>query len=430
MLAPGWTDYALRLPYQAYDVTALLNEGSNAIGVLLGDGWYCGYFGFESKRSGAHYGNQPQLLAQLHLRYRDGVTETVATDATWRANWGKIMHADPLMGVSHITGLDPAGWDEARFDDRRWYQVRTRDRDAVNIVADPGPPIRTTEIVPARSVASIDDETVIVDFGQNLTGWVRINVDAATSHRIVVRHGEMLDPDGHLYVENLRTARQIDEFVTAGGAEVLEPCFTWHGFRYAEVTGYPGTLSQIDIAAVVVHSDVSETGTFTCSDPIANQLHSNIDWSLRGNFVSVPTDCPQRDERLGWLGDAQIFARTAAYRRDVLAFYDKWLDDVVDAQRDSGAFSDMAPNLGLEWCAAPAWGDAGVIVPWTLYKMYATLRPARRCYDAMVRWMDFIAAGNQDHLRTNDLGNNYGDWLAPGRDKTPARAIGHGVLGV
>jgi len=423
VLAPGWTDYAIRLQYQAYDVTAQLNVGANAIGVMLGDGWYCGFFGFESKRSGAHYGDHPELLAQLHLQYRNGVSESIATDASWKANWGKILHADPLMGVSNYNGLDPTGWDGPGFDDRRWYAVRTRDRDATNIVADPGPPIRVTEIIAPSSMAHIDADTVIVDFGQNLTGWLRITVDDATSHHISVRHGEMLDADGRLYVENLRTARQRDEYVTSSGSEVLEPSFTWHGFRYAEITGYPGTLAAKDVSAVVVHSDVAEAGTFACSDPIANQLHANIDWSLRGNFLSVPTDCPQRDERLGWLGDAQVFARTATYRRDVLAFFDKWLDDVIDAQRDSGAFADMAPRLGLEWCGAPAWGDAGVIVPWTLYKMYGTLRPASRCYDAMVRWMDFIAQGNPEHLRTNDLGNNYGDWLAPSRDETPRELL-------
>jgi alpha-L-rhamnosidase len=229
----------------------------------------------------------------------------------------------------------------------------------------------------------------------------------------------MLDADGHLYVDNLRTARQTDELWTSGGQEVFEPHFTWHGFRYVEVTGYPGTLAPERISALVVHSDMEVAGSFESSDPVVDRLHANIDWSLRSNFISVPTDCPQRDERLGWLGDAQIFARTAAYLRDVVAFFDKWLDDVMDAQMPSGAFTDMAPRPGLTWCGAPGWGDAGVIVPWTLYKMYGTLRPAARCYDAMTRWMEFIWAGNPDHLRSRELGNDYGDWLAPDGDATP-----------
>jgi alpha-L-rhamnosidase len=419
VLTPGWTDYSVRLQYQAYDVTSMLCSGSNAMGAMLGDGWYCGYFGFRPKRSGAHYGEHPELLAQLYLRYLDGTSEWIATDKSWKTNWGEIMHADPLMGECHFSGLDPTGWDTAGFDDERWFPVLARGRDTTSIVADPGPPIRITDVIAPRSLRPIESGKTIVDFGQNLTGWLRIKVDAEGGRTVRIRHGEALDANGHLYVENLRTARQIDEFVTSGGPQVLEPHFTWHGFRYAEVTGYPGTLSAEDISALVVHSDVEVAGTFECSDPIVNQLHTNIDWSLRGNFISVPTDCPQRDERLVWLGDAQIFVRTAAYRRDVLAFFDKWLDDVTDAQLESGAFTDIAPNLGLQWCGAPAWGDAGVVVPWTLYKMYGALQPAARCYDAMSKWMEFIAGGNSGHLRTRHLGNNYGDWLAPGRDETP-----------
>jgi alpha-L-rhamnosidase len=419
VLTPGWTDYSVRNQYQAYDVTDLLLPGANAIGVLLGDGWYSGYFGFRPKRSGAHYGDHPELLAQLRLCYRDGTSELIVTDSSWRANWGAILHADPLMGELQCSGLHPDGWDKAGFDGHGWRPVVTRPRDEAALVADPGPPVLVVEVLAPHEITPVEDGRVIVDFGQNLTGWVRIDVESSGGDKIRVRHGEMLDADGHLYVENLRTARQTDEFWTSGGSEIFEPHFTWHGFRYVEVEGYPGTLSPESISARVVHSDIEVTGIFQCSDPVVNQLHSNIDWSLRSNFLSVPTDCPQRDERLGWLGDAQIFVRTAAYLREVLAFFDKWLDDVVDAQRDSGAFTDVAPRLGLDWCGAPAWGDAGVIVPWTLYKMYGTLRPAARCYDAMSRWMEFLVGGNPDHLRSRGLGNDYGDWLAPDGDQTP-----------
>ena len=419
VLAPGWTDYGARIQYQAYDVTAMLSPGANAIGALLGDGWYSGYFGFQPKRSGAHYGDHRELLAQLHLHYRNGTSEWVVTDGSWKANWGAILHADPLMGELQCSGLDPTGWDGAGFDDNGWRPVVARSQDQTAIVADPGPAVRVTEEVAPHALAPIEDGKVIVDFGQNLTGWLRVAVTGGGGETIRLRHGEVLDAAGHLYVDNLRTARQTDEFWTSGGPEVFEPHFTWHGFRYVEVAGYPGMLAPESISAQVVHSDVEVTGTFGCSDPVVNQLHANIDWGLRGNFISVPTDCPQRDERLGWLGDAQVFARTATYLRNVLAFFDKWLDDVLDAQMESGAFTDVAPRLGLAWCGAPGWGDAGVIVPWTLYKMYGTLGPAARCYDAMTRWMEFIEAGNRDHLRTRELGNNYGDWLAPDGDDTP-----------
>jgi alpha-L-rhamnosidase len=423
VLAPGWTDYARRIQYQAFDVTAMLVPGTNAIGVLLGDGWYCGYFGSRPKRSGAHYGEHPELLAQLRLDYRGGGSEWLVTDRDWKANWGAILHADPLMGELQCSGLHPVGWDGADFDDDRWPPVVARARDHTLIVPDPGPPVRVTEELPPLLITCDDDGSVIVDFGQNLAGWIRLSVFGTGGDTIRIRHGEMLDAEGHLYVDNLRTARQTDEYWTSGGPETFEPHFTWHGFRYVEVTGYPGTLAPENISAQVVHSEMEETGTFECSDPAVNQLHSNIDWGLRSNFSSVPTDCPQRDERLGWLGDAQIFARTATYLRDVLAFFDKWLDDVMDAQRDSGAFTDFAPHLGVEWSGAPAWGDAGVIVPWTLYKMYGSLRPAGRCYAAMGRWMEYIGAGNPDHLRSRQLGNNYGDWLAPDRDDTPGELL-------
>jgi alpha-L-rhamnosidase len=420
VLAPGWTDYAVRIQYQAHDVTEMLEPGTNAMGALVGDGWYSGYFGFQPKRSGAHYGDHPELLAQLHLRYLDGTSEWIVTDRSWKANWGAILHADPLMGELLYPGLHPVGWDEAGFDDRRWYPVAARPHDqAAAIVADPGPAIRVTEELTPRSIVPVEDGGFVIDFGQNLTGWIRLVVDGAGGETIRIRHGEMLDTDGRLYVDNLRTARQTDEFWTSGGPEVFEPHFTWHGFRYVEVAGHPGPLTSEDVTACVVHSDIEVTGVFECSDPVVNQLHANIDWSLRGNFLSVPTDCPQRDERLGWLGDAQVFARTATYVRDVLTFFDKWLDDVMDAQLDSGAFTDMAPSLGLPWFGAPAWGDAGVIIPWTLFKMYGSLGPTARCYGAMSRWMEFISAGNPDQLRTRELGNDYGDWLAPDGDATP-----------
>ncbi|HUC06248.1 MAG TPA: family 78 glycoside hydrolase catalytic domain, partial [Acidimicrobiales bacterium] len=423
VLAPGWTDYAQRLAYQAYDVTTLVAPGTNAIGLLLGTGWYCGYFGSHPKRRGAHYGDHPEVLAQLHLVYRDGTSEWVLTDASWKANWGAILHADPLMGERQYPALDPQGWDRAGFDDSRWFGVAVGPRDATPIVADPGPAVRVTETLAARTVTEGPGGTQIVDFGQNLTGWVRLQVEGGGGEQIRLRHGEMLGPDGELYVENLRTARQTDELWTSAGTDVFEPHFTWHGFRYTEVSGHHTALDPADICARVVGSDLAPTGTFECSDAGTNQLHANIDWGLRGNFLSIPTDCPQRDERLGWLGDAQIFARTATYLRDVLAFFDKWLDDVTDAQHPSGAFSDFAPSVRMPWGGAPAWADAGVIVPWTLWKMYGTLRPARRADDAMRRWMDFVASSNPDLLRTNDLGNNYGDWLAPGRDETPRELL-------
>jgi alpha-L-rhamnosidase len=418
VLAPGWTDYDQRIQYQTYDVTGLLREGENVLGALVADGWYSGFVGFDAKRAGTHYGNAPEFLAQLVIEFGDGTDQWIVTDGQWQASFGAIRHADLLMGERQNLALEPRGWDLPGFDAGSWSEVRCRARDAVPLVADPGPPIRVTQEIAPRSVSVDRAGRHIVDFGQNLPGWLRVQVDAPAGTCIRIRHAEVLDEDGSLYTDNLRTARQADEFTTAGGPEVLEPRFTLHGFRYAEISGYPGELDPAAIVARVVHSDIAAAGAFESSAPWLNQLFANIDWGQRGNFISVPTDCPQRDERLGWLGDAQIFVRTASYNRDVAAFFGKWMDDVADAQAPSGAFPDIAPRLNLDWAGAPAWGDAGVIVPWTLYRMYGDRGILQRHLGAMTAWMDFLERGNPDYLRSRELGNNYNDWLAPGDDDT------------
>jgi alpha-L-rhamnosidase len=419
VLTPGWTDYRKRILYQAYDVTGLLGPGENVIAAILADGWYAGFVGFDAKRAGAHYGTSPELLAQLVIVFRDGTSEWVVTDEHWQAGSGAIQHADLLMGERHDLRLEPHGWDAPGFDAAGWRPVACRKRDSRPLVADPGPPIRVIEDLEPVTITRDAQERQIIDFGQNLTGWVRISVDGPAGVAVRVRHAEVLAGDGSIYTENLRTARQADEFTTSGGPEVLEPRFTQHGFRYAEVTGYPGGLDPADVTARVVHSDIPATGSFDCAEPWLGRLFRNIDWGQRGNFISVPTDCPQRDERLGWLGDAQIFARTACYNRDVAAFFGKWLDDVADAQLPSGAFPDIAPRLSRSGTGAPAWADAGVIVPWTVWKMYGDRGILQRHFGAMTAWMDFLEQANPDYLRARELGNSYNDWLAPGDDDTP-----------
>ena len=426
-LTPGWTDYDRRLAYQTYDVTALLAPGENVLGAVLADGWYAGFVGFDAKRAGAHYGPAPELLAQLVITFADGSEQVIGTDSSWRGRFAAVRHADLLMGERHDARLEPDGWDAAGFDVDAgavgWRAVRCRDRDQRPLVADPGPPIRVTEEIAPAGLRRHPDGKVIVDFGQNLTGWVRLRADAPAGTVIRVRHAEVLDADGLLYTDNLRTARQVDEYLTDAGPAVLEPRFTLHGFRYAEITGWPGELTTADVTARVVHSDIARTGSFECSADWLDRLFHAVDWGQRSNFISVPTDCPQRDERLGWLGDAQIFARTACYNRDVAAFYGKWLDDVADAQFPSGAFPDIAPRLNIPWAGAPAWADAGVIVPWTVWKMYGDLGLLERHWRPMTAWMDFVERGNPGHLRTADLGNSYNDWLSPGRDDTPPELL-------
>ena len=328
-----------------------------------------------------------------------------------------------MMGECQDLRQEPRGWDAPGYDATSWRAVRSRGRDSRPLVADPGPPIRVTQEIRPVVMTSYASGPQIIDFGQNLTGWVRIKIDGSPGTCIRVRHAEVLAGDGTLYTENLRTARQTDEFITSGGPEILEPHFTIHGFRYAEVTGYPGDLDAADVTARVVHSDIGPTGSFSCSENWLDQLVRNIDWGQRGNFISVPTDCPQRDERLGWLGDAQVFARTACYNRDVAAFFGKWLDDVADAQLPSGAFTDVAPLLSFPGAGAAAWGDAGVIIPWTVWKMYGDAGLLQRHFGAMTAWMDFIERANPDYLRTRGLGNSYNDWLAPGADDTPRELL-------
>ncbi len=423
VLAPGWTDYSRRLLYQTYDVTDLLVEGENVIGAIVADGWACGFFGFDSKRPGAHYAREPQLLAQLVAHFGDGSEQRVVTDGGWTSATGAIVYADLLMGERRDPARAPRDWDRPGYDAAGWLPASCHERGAARLVADPGPPVVIAEELPAQSVGGPVGDELIVDFGQNLAGWCRLRVDGPAGRLVRVRHAEVLAPDGSLYVDNLRTARQTDMFTTSGGEELLEPRFTLHGFRYAGISGLVNTVTPRDVIACVVHSDTPRTGSFQCSSPAINKLFTNIDWGQRGNFISIPTDCPQRDERLGWLGDAQIFVRTAAYNRDVASFFSKWLDDVSDAQLPSGAFTDFAPRLNHAATAAPAWGDAGVIVPWTIYKMYGDTGVLERNFQAMAAWMDFLDKANPDRLRTHQLGANYGDWLAPKGDLTPRELL-------
>ena len=425
VLAPGWTDYRERIQYQTYDVTRLLAQGQNALSAVLGDGWYAGFVGFDPKRRGAHYGSEPRLLAQLEVEYADGTTQTVVSDGSWKSSTGPILYSDFLVGESYEARREMAGWSEPGFDESEWYPVGVEELGSTPLVAQPDEGVRVTEEVPAKAVTQPKTGVYVFDMGQNMVGWVRLKVEGEAGTEVTLRHAEALDPDGTIYTTNLRFARATDRYVLKGGGEeVYEPRFTFHGFRYVEVTGYPGEPPLEAITGRVVHSATSPAGSFECSSTMVNSLQSNIVWGQRGNFLSVPTDCPQRDERLGWMGDAQIFVRTAAFNMDVAAFFEKWMVDVEDAQSPGGAFPDVAPLFGERSEAflkkgSPAWGDAGVIVPWTIYKTYDDTRIVKRHYDAMRRWMEYVREANPDLLRRNKLGNNYGDWLSPKGDYTP-----------
>ncbi len=391
VLAPGWTDYAKRMLYQTYDVTGLLTPGENVVAAIVADGWACSFYGEDPKHPGAHYAGEPQLLLQLEMTFTDGSERRLVTNDEWRSSTGTVVYADLIMGERREHDREPEGWDRPGYDASGWRGVSCGEAEHCLLVADPGPPVRVTEDLPPRRMDRGPAGELVVDFGQNLTGWCRLTVEEPLGTDIRVRHGEVLGPDGGLYVDNLGTARQADSYTTVGGRQVLEPRFTFHGFRYAEITGLSGDLGAGAITACAVGSDIPRTGYFECSQADVNRLFANIDWGQRDNFLSIPTDCPQRNERLGWLGDAQIFVRTAAYNRDVASFFSKWLDDVTDAQLPSGAFPDFAPLLGHNRPGAPAWGDAGVVVPWTIYKMYGDRGLLERKFEAMTAWMDFLS---------------------------------------
>ena len=429
VLAPGWTDYHRRVQYQTYDVTPLLAEGQNALGAVLGDGWFAGFVGFDPKHRGALYGPRPQLLAQLNVEYEDGTTASLATEGSWRCSTGPILFSDLLMGEAYDARREMPGWAESGFDDSGWYGVEVEEIGDTNLVAQPDEGIRVTEELEAKTVTEPESGRYVLDLGRNMVGWVRLKVEGKAGTEVILRHAEALNPDGTIYTTNLRSARATDRYVLGGdGEEIYEPRFTFHGFRYVEITGYPGEPPPGAVTGRVVHSATPPSGSFECSSRMVNKLQENIVWGQRGNFLSVPTDCPQRDERLGWMGDAQVFVRTASFNMDVAAFFEKWMTDVEDAQSPEGAFPDVAPLPGgsglidLRW-GAPAWGDAGVIVPWTIYRTYDDTRIVERHYDAMTRWMEYLHEANPDLIRKNRMGNNYGDWLSPKGDHTPKHLL-------
>ncbi|WP_051342310.1 alpha-L-rhamnosidase [Pseudonocardia spinosispora] len=413
-LTPGWTDYRHRIQYQTYDVTDLLRGGENVLGAVVADGWWSGYVGFDARHQAMHYGTAPRFLAQLVLRGADGETLLV-TDGNWREHPGAIQYSDLLMGEQVDAREDTPGWRLPGYDDSAWPRAVVLDTDTSTLVATGDEPVRATQELPARRITE-RAEGFVVDFGQNLAGRVRLVVRGARAgQRVQLRHGELLDDDGALYTDNLRSAEATDIYYARGSqVETFEPLFTTHGFRWIEVSGYPGDLDPADVTAIVLHSDTEFVGTFDCDNELVNRLQSNIRWSQRGNFVSVPTDCPQRDERLGWLADAHIFAPTASLNADTAAFYRRWMLDVLSGCTAEGAFPDVAPNM-TQWLrqrqGAPAWGDGGVLIPWLLMREYGDRDTLSACFGAMGAWVDYVHRFNPDLVWRHRRGNDYGDWL-------------------
>lgn len=405
---PGWTDYNTRVYYNTYDVTDLLYEGNNTIGAILADGWYAGYIGYRGKRE--HYGSKTCLLIRFEIEYSNGSRQIVVTDKSWRATYGPHLEADFLMGETYDARKEMPGWDTPAFDDSAWDEVAVTEGIESKIQSYPGVTVRKIVEIKVVKLTEPKKEVYVFDMGQNFAGWARLKVKGKAGTKVVMRFAEVLNPDGTIYTDNLRSARCTDTYILNGrGPELWEPRFTYHGFRYVELTGYPGKPPIDAITGIVAHSDIPQVGSFECSSSMVNQLNSNIVWSQRSNFIEVPTDCPQRDERLGWTGDAQIFIRTATYNMDVVAFFTKWLVDLEDAQSKEGAFPDVAPRKVAIGDGTAAWGDAGVICPFTIYQIYGDKRIIERHYESMKRWIAYLQKHSNNLLRPAE---GYGDWVS------------------
>jgi len=415
VMAPGWTSYHHRLRYQTFDVTELLHEGQNAIGAMLGDGWFRGRLGFGGGRP-AIYGDRIALLAQLEVEYTDGATERIVTDETWRANRGPILTNDIYDGEAYDARLEEPGWSEPAYDDHDWAGVRAVEWDFATLFAPLGPPVRRIELVAPKEIFLSPSGRTLIDFGQNLVGWLRLTVSGPAGQTITLRHAEVLE-NGELGTRPLRHAKATDHYTLRGSnngdQEIWEPRFTFHGFRYAEVEGWPGELKSENIRAVVCHSDMERTGWFDCSDPLINRLHENVVWGMRGNFLDVPTDCPQRDERLGWTGDIQVFSPTASFLFDAAGFLASWLADLAAEQKVTGVVPFVVPDVMARVTPpAAAWGDAAVVVPWVLCQRFGDVKILADQFESMCAWVDLIEriAGEN---RLWDQGFQFGDWLDP-----------------
>jgi alpha-L-rhamnosidase len=413
VMAPGWTSYDHRLRYQTFDVTGLLRPGPNALGVILADGWFRGRLGVRGGRRNL-YGDRLALIAQLEITYADGTTERLVTDAAWRATTGPLRASDIYDGETYDARLEQPGWSAAGFDDAAWSGVRLLERNCATLVAASGPPVRRIDAREPIAITVSPSGRTLLDFGQNLVGRLRLTARGAAGDAITLRHAEVLE-HGELCVRPLRYAAATDRYTLAGGAvETWEPRFTFHGFRYAEVDGWPGELTPGAITALVCHSDMARTGWFECSDPLLNRFHENVVWSMRGNFFDIPTDCPQRDERLGWTGDLQVFAPAACFLYDVAGFLRSWLADLaVEARTAGGVVPVVVPYMLPRpvWPAA-AWGDAVAIVPWVLYERYGDAQFLADHFSDMAAWVDAVAAA-AGPTRIWDSGEQFGDWLDP-----------------
>lgn len=410
VFTPGWTSYNKRLQYQVYDVTALLQPGANSVGAMLADGWYRGSLAWEN--NWGIWGKKLGLLCQLKITFTDGSEQLVVTDNSWKGSQdGPVTAAGIYDGETYDARRELKGWSNAGFNDGQWQAVAVADAAKDNLVAQQTVPVRRIQELKPIRIFKTPGGLLVADFGQNMVGWIKLKVKGNAGNTVTIRHAEVLDKFGNFYTDNLRAAAATATYTLKGGeAETYEPRFSFFGFRYISVNGFPGELTPENITGVVVHSDMQPTGSFECSNPLINQLQHNIQWGQKGNFVDVPTDCPQRDERLGWTGDAQAFCRTAAFNMDVSAFFTKWLKDVAADQNADGAVPFVIPDVLKNNATSAGWGDVSTIAPWTMYQVYGDKRILETQYPSMKAYVEYIRKkAGESYLWKG--GSVFGDWL-------------------
>nr|WSX75305.1 glycoside hydrolase family 78 protein [Streptomyces sp. NBC_00899] len=408
-LSPGWTDYNKRVPYKVFDVTSQVRQGSNALAAWLGKGWYSGNIGFAGSQK---YGTQPWYSAQLRLTFTDGTTQTIATDGSWKTAAGAIRADDLYAGETYDARLAVTGWDTAGFDDTSWTAVTVASLALPTLVSQVDGGVTVQADFPPVAITQPQTGVWIADLGQNFAGWNRLTLAGPAGTTVTLRHGEVLNPDGTLYTTNLRTAQATDRFTLAGtgSAETYEPRFTVHGYRYVELTGLPAgfTPTTATLTGRAAWTSAAQLGTFSTSNSLVNQIQHNITWGQHSNMLSIPTDCPQRDERLGWTGDIAAFAATSTFNLDTHRLLAEFTDALVDDQQSDGAFTDVAPAV-ISGSGTAGWGDAGVIIPYTLWQRFGDLRVADRHFTAMAAWVDYLHSTAGSNLIRNQT--TYGDWL-------------------
>ncbi len=426
VLTPGWTSYNNRIQYQSYDVADLLEREQNTIGVRLGDGWHNGEISFNHKKH--TYGENTGVIAQLMIIYEDDSEDIIVTDESWKTTDGGVIFSEIYDGEIFDGNKEPSGWDTKEFDDTFWEKVIILERTKANLVGTINEGTKRIEEIKPTAIIKTPAGETLIDMGQNMSGWVKVTVTGRQGDKVHLKHGEILNGDGNFYFDNIRLAKQETCYTLTGkGEEVYEPHFTFQGFRYVKILEFPGEPALYNFTGVVIHTDMEPTVKFSCSDPLINQLWHNLIWGQKGNFIDVPTDCPQRDERLGWTGDAQIFCRTACFNFGAGAFFTKWLEDVKADQFSTGAVPFVVPNvlpqdwsflteckLGYEHTSA-AWGDAIAVCPWTLYICYGDIQILEKSYHSIEKYVAYIRDGHENGSGNPylwDWGPQLGDWLA------------------